>query len=93
MPRDRIRPVVRGLLLERGGWVSGKEITDELRFYNPSSVRAALVVLYRDGEIERKTTSGGNGKGSANWYQAANPPALPAGDSPELQGEILNPFV
>ncbi len=54
-------------------WISGIQMTQLLKAYNPSSVRMALLLLVDDDRIIRERRKGRGGKGmtgQSSWYMA-----------------------
>jgi hypothetical protein len=83
LARDKIRKAVleKFQSIQEGNteavWVSGTQVTELLRRYNPSSVRVALLLLVEEGEIIRERRKGRGKRGATGqsaWYALARIP-------------------
>lgn len=77
MPREKAQEAVLEKLryLQEGNsepvWISGTQLTELIRDFNPSSIRMALLLLVESGQVqrERRAGRGKRGKtGQSAWY-------------------------
>ncbi|WP_315768283.1 hypothetical protein [Bradyrhizobium sp. SZCCHNR2012] len=54
--------------LREGEWISPRELAERMQVYHPTSVRAVLIDLHREGICDRETHSLG-GPISVNFYR------------------------